>query len=449
VGLVGARLFFAGHQLAPRIGAVINMESRGGGGRTAMFETGRGNGAIMELYRRAVTRPSANSLAVLVYELMPNNTDFTIPKEKGIAGFNFAFIGRGELYHSPAATPDRLDRGTLQDLGAQALAVTSALAFTPSLPPKAEDAAFGDVLGLFVIAYPPVFGWAVLGAAAALFAFAWTRVRRRSALGPADVLGGAASGLAFLLHTALLLRVMNTLSGSGRGSNYYDRLAALPRLELQAYLLCLAALLLICVARPPARRALGAAPALLLTLGGLVLGGWSVILAGLGLGAAASAMLLRKEGSSVWGGWFGFAVPVALLALAAQIAAPTAAPVLAWPLLLAAAAAAAAALLDPELKRPVALIPPALLAIVGTAQLLYLGHFTFLGLGAPTPDAMALYALLVGLLVWPVVRSAAAPRLFALGALALVIAAAGVASSVRLDPMAPTIPPYSEKMASS
>jgi hypothetical protein len=102
VGLVGARLFFAGHQLAPRIGAVINMESRGGAGAPPCSKRGAATAPSWSFYRRAVTRPSANSLAVLVYELMPNNTDFTIPKEKGIAGFNFAFIGRGELYHSPA-----------------------------------------------------------------------------------------------------------------------------------------------------------------------------------------------------------------------------------------------------------------------------------------------------------------------------------------------------------
>jgi hypothetical protein len=443
-GLVGARLFFAAHPLARRVGAVINMESRGGGGRTAMFETAPGNGAMMELYRRSVSRPSSNSLAVLVYELMPNNTDFTIPKERGIGGFNFAFIGRGEVYHSPMATADRLDPGTLQDLGGQALDVAAALAFAPKLPARSEDVVFGDVLGLFVIAYRPVLGWAVLGLSAALFAFAWGRVRRCSQASPGEMLGGAGLALAFLLHTALLLRVVNLVSGSGGDTNYYDRLAALPRLELQAFMLCLAASLIAVLAKSPARRVLASVPALLLVFLGFIIGGWSPILLGIGSSAAAAAMLVPKARLSLWGGWLGLAAPVSLLAFAAQVAAPTATPLLAWPLLLASAAAAIGAALDPGLRRLGVLIPVALLAVIGSAQLLYLAHFTFLGIGAPTPDAMAVYALLVALLAWPLVQTAAKPRPFAIGAGLLVIAAAGLALSVRLDPMAPTIPPYSE-----
>src|SRR3712207_184975 len=97
------------------------MEARGAGGRAAMFETGRGNGAMIDLYRRSVRRPSSNSLSVFVYERMPNDTDFSIAKRRRLPGFNFAFIGRPALYHSPKATPDRLDPRTLQDIGAQAL----------------------------------------------------------------------------------------------------------------------------------------------------------------------------------------------------------------------------------------------------------------------------------------------------------------------------------------
>jgi hypothetical protein len=330
-------------------------------------------------------------------------------------------------------------------MGTQALGVAGALASAPALPPQADDAIFGDVLGLFVIAYGPAMGWALLGLSAALLAFAWARVSRQSQASPGEVLGGAALALAFLFHTALLLRVANLLSGSGGDTNYYDRLAALPRLELQAFVLCLAALLILPVARPPTRRVIASAPALLLMLLGFIFGGWSPILLGIGLSAAAAAMLAPKAKAGLWSGWFGLVVAVSLLALAAQVAAPTATPLLAWPLLLASAAAALGAALDPDLRRLRALIPVALLAALGSAQLLYLAHFTFLGVGAPTPDAMAVYALLVALLAWPLVRAAAAkPRPFAVGAALLVIVAGGLALSVRLDQMASTIPPYSE-----
>lgn len=445
LGLNGATLFFKPDPVARRIGAVFNMEARGSGGRTAMFETGRGNGEWMEVYRREVARPSSNSLAVLIYELMPNNTDFTIPKALGIPGFNFAFIGRSGLYHSPMSTPEALDRGALQDMGAQALGVTRAAAFAPTLPGKAADAVFGDVLGLFVIAYEPAVGWAVLALSAALLGFAWMRVRRRAGLRWADIGAGSAMAVALLFHLMLLLHVINLLSGSGGKTNYYDRLAALPQLELQAFFLCLAALLVACTAARPGRRMLAAVPALLLTLLGLALGGEWLPLLGRGLASAFAATLLPQRRIGLWGGWLGLAVAVFVLALAAQIAAPTAAPVLAWPLALTSIAAALASLLDPDLKRLPALLPIILVAAIGGGQLLYLAHFTFLGIGAPHPGAMALFALLVAMLAWPLFHGAAGPRLFGLAALLLVLASAGIALSVRLDPIAETIPPYSKR----
>jgi hypothetical protein len=445
LGLDGAKLFFGKHPLAARVGAVINMEARGGGGRTAMFETGRGNGEWVDLYRRSVQRPSANSLAVLVYARMPNNTDFTIPKRRGIAGFNFAFIGRSALYHSPLATAERLDEGSLQDLGGQALDVASALAFAADLPARGEDAAFGDLLGLFVVAYRPLLGWGLLGLAAALLSFSWVRVREQAKLEPKAVGGGAATALAFFLHAVLFLRVGNLLSGSGDAPDYYDRLAALPRLELQAALLLTATLLLACAARRSSPAILGALPALALLGLGLMLGGWQPALLGFGLAAAASAVFLPRHRSSLWGGYFGFALSILVLACGVQIAAPTAAPLLEWPLLLSAVSAATAAMADPEMRRLRAWLPVALAAVLACGQILYLAHFTFLGVGAPMPEMVAVHALLAALMLWPLMRAAVAPRLAAAGAAVLILAGAGLAMNVRLDPLAPTVPTYSER----
>lgn len=444
LGLNGARLFFEGHPLARRIGAVINMEARGSGGRAAMFETGRANGRMIELYRASVARPFSNSLAVLIYELMPNNSDFTIPKELGLPGFNFAFIGKGGLYHSPMATVQTLDRGALQDMGAQALQVAAPLAFAASLPPPAPDAAFGDVLGLFVIAYQPPIGWAVLGLAAASLAFAWSRARKRAALTGGELLGGIALALALLLHSALLLRVGNLLSGSGGQTNYYDRLAALPRLEVQASLLCVAALLIACSRPSVRRRLMQAAPASLLTVLALLLGGWSVVTLALGAASVLAALAVPTRGTSLWGGWFGFTGIALVLALALQFLTPLAAPLVAWPLALAAVAALLAAS-DPVLDRPATLFVLALIAAIGGGQLLYLAHFTFLGVGAGMPEVLALHAWLAAMLLWPLLQRPARPRLYQLAAMLLMLGSAGLALSVRFDPVAETIPPYSER----
>ena len=107
--LDGARVFWGGHPLRDRIGAVVNLEARGGGGRAMMFETGIGNAETVALFADSAPRigggVTSNALAVFVYRQMPNGTDFTIPARRGVQGLNFAFIGRPEQYH--AASSDR------------------------------------------------------------------------------------------------------------------------------------------------------------------------------------------------------------------------------------------------------------------------------------------------------------------------------------------------------
>ncbi|MBU2117533.1 MAG: M20/M25/M40 family metallo-hydrolase, partial [Alphaproteobacteria bacterium] len=138
LNLDGARAFFGGHPLRDRVGAVINLEARGGGGRAMMFETGRGNAETIDVFARAATRATggvtSNSLALFVYKQMPNGSDFTVPRNRGVQGMNFAFIGRPEQYHSAASTPAALDIGSVQHIGSQTLESADALVRAPALP---------------------------------------------------------------------------------------------------------------------------------------------------------------------------------------------------------------------------------------------------------------------------------------------------------------------------
>jgi hypothetical protein len=401
LGLVGARAFFApaptGDALAGRIGAVINLESRGGGGRAAMFETGPNNGAMIDLLAASMADPNANSLAVKIYELLPNSTDFTPPKKRGIAGYNFAFIGDARLYHSPLATPDALDKGALQHLGAQALDLTRALLVAPALPAPAPDKVFSDVLGLFVIAYPPVIGWLVVAAIAglALLALRQAPPRRLAAVGR-----GALDGVFGMIAAGVLLYGGNLLSGADQEGNYYDRLAALPRLEAQALLLFSAGLLV-----------------------------------ALGIGGA-------RRG--VWSAWTGLFLVNWLMVVAVQAVLPAAGPVLAWPLLVGAGAMALAALADATLVSLAARLLLAAAAVFGLATMGVLGHYVLLGIGPGLPSAIAVFAPMALLLLWPLLPPLR-HRTALLGALVLVLVAGAVALSVRLDPLAPSVPPYSDK----
>lgn len=395
----GAEAFFARNPLAAHVGAVINLEARGGGGRALMFETGPDNGALVGLYGRAARSPSAQSLAVLAYRLLPNSSDFTLARARGLAGVNIAFLGRPGLYHAAQATPAAIDPGSVQHLGGQTLDLARALVEAPALPPRAPDAVFGDLLGRTLFTYPAAGGWAPIAAALVLFAVAGLRLRGRGGLELRAMLGGAAGAVWALTAGALLFWGLNRVSGAGPGANYYDRLAAIPRLELQAALAGLA--VLAAVATAPSR--------------------------------APAARFL------------GVAAVAAVLAVVVQALAPMAAPPFGWPLLLAAVAAAGASLIDPRLEAPAALGVIAVLGALAAAQTLYLGHFAFLGLGADLPAAAAPFGFLALFGLTPLAAGALGVRARRVATGLLILAALGCALSVRFDAPAQTIPAYARR----
>ena len=397
LGLWGAKAFFApganGDSLASHIGVIVNLETRGGGGRAFMFETGPQAGAMIDLYRQTVRQPSTTSMAVKLYQLLPNSTDYTPALKRGIPGFNFAFTGKAALYHSPLATPENLDQDALQHLGSQGLDITRALVTASTLPPSAPDVVFGDVLGAFTFAYAPVFGWLLLAATAGLIIVA-ARARRTDWRWR-GLAGGIPGGLVFGIGAAVLLYSGNLLSGADGDVNYYDRLAALPRLEAQALLLFAAAFAIVVALRPGRR--------------------------------------------SDWDGWLGLAVLNTLIAIAVQILLPAAGAIFTLPLLLAALTMAIASRL-PRATVPVAM----LIAIPALAWLAGLTHSTLLSIGADVPSIVAVFAPLTLLLLWPLLpRVPRRPALLA--ALVLTLAAGSLALWVRLDPIAASVPPYAPR----
>ena len=106
-----------------------------------MFETGADDGAAIDLYARTAANPDANALTAFIYKLLPNDTDFSVARARGLRGLNYAFIGRQFDYHSPSSTVAALDQGAVQQMGDSALGPALSLAFAPALPANATDAA--------------------------------------------------------------------------------------------------------------------------------------------------------------------------------------------------------------------------------------------------------------------------------------------------------------------
>jgi hypothetical protein len=154
-GLIGADAFAGHHPLFGKVKSVINLEARGSAGPSALFETGEGNRALIRMFSKSVERPVGNSLAYEMYKRMPNDTDYTVYKRKGIMGANFAFAQGVPVYHSVIDNPEHLDTGSLQHHGDNAWSMLKALGERElGASRKREDAGYFDVFGSRLIHYP-------------------------------------------------------------------------------------------------------------------------------------------------------------------------------------------------------------------------------------------------------------------------------------------------------
>nr|MDH4386202.1 M20/M25/M40 family metallo-hydrolase [Caulobacter sp.] len=441
-GLIGAKAFFADHSLSQRVGLILNFESRGGGGRANMFETGRDNGGLIEVFKASARQPVSSALAVFLYEKMPNDTDFTVPKAVGTAGLNFAFIGRQFDYHSPTSTLANLDRGSVQSMGDQALAAAGDLAFAPALPARKPSAVYSQTFGDHVMAYPVWAGWLVLLGIGLLLGLAGWRARSAGqVLAISDQLRGAAGGLLILTGSALLLNLARRATGAGFG--FIDQRPLLAQWPLWEACLVLCGLVLVLAVPALAARRTRRWPAALafVVLGGLssLAGGFDPV--GLGLGLVSAGLAAATFGAPVErsGAWSGLLILGLILALLLQLFAPPTAFLVAWPL----GIAALGAVLtrwdhDGGLASALALLA----AVVGGWLGVYV-HLTAQGLDLPA--MLGVFSLLLSLTLWPLAAAAPSHRIGLAPALACLAAALVLLGLIRSqDPWSVRYPQIGE-----
>lgn len=90
-----------------RIRFCTNLESRGTSGTLIMFETAKNNYNTVKLFSEVNKSLFTCSIATLVYDTMPNSTDFTTFKEV-CQGLNMANITGGENYHTQNDSPENV-----------------------------------------------------------------------------------------------------------------------------------------------------------------------------------------------------------------------------------------------------------------------------------------------------------------------------------------------------
>jgi len=125
VGLLGARLFAAKRAGSSNADIVLNFEARGHTGPAIMFETAGDKDLLIRGLVHAVPSANATSVSSEVYKRMPNDTDFTVFKNAGFQGLNFAFIAGLSHYHTVLDSPSTLNLGSLQQQGSYALGLAS------------------------------------------------------------------------------------------------------------------------------------------------------------------------------------------------------------------------------------------------------------------------------------------------------------------------------------
>ncbi len=428
-GLLGADAFFNTDPLARHVGVVLNLETRGAAGRTSMFETGPGSEGLIGLMAATVRTPNAISLSSAIYHRLPNDTDFTHAVRHRLPGLNYAFLDDLPAYHTPLSTPDRLDAGSLQDMGNQAGAMARALAARAELPRAGAGAseAYDDVLGLVFLHYPALVGWLILAGSAGAVLLTARRVRRAERTTPLQILRGAALFLATGAATGLVLQVIGGALGLSDYWASYVRVGQAPLLitaELGAAL-TVAVLLSGAAAAGRGRVAVAVVSLGLAAVACALKPGPDPVALTLAAATSVLAAFALARPISAWSAWIGGLIAALLLVGALQAASPAMAPPFMLPLAFAAVAALVCDRFG-DAARGRGLMAAAVLATPGLALAFHAGGGLFTAIGSGMPVANLAVWLMAAPLISPMAH--AAGRVLLGGVLALLgVAVAAVA----------------------
>jgi MFS family permease len=121
---------------------------------------------------------------------LPNDTDFTVYKTVDYQGFNFAFLGDVEHYHTPLDRWENTDLGSLQHQGANALAVVRGLGNSELKDPSRAQAVFFDWYGLILVHWRAALTLIAAIVATLLLIVLRDRLERRADMEPGELWRG-------------------------------------------------------------------------------------------------------------------------------------------------------------------------------------------------------------------------------------------------------------------
>ena len=175
-GLLGAEAAMTDAEVKRRVAVVLNLEAMGGSTPVMLFETGPGNGWLLDTWARAAPRPRGGSFVHEIYRRMPNDTDYSVFRRAGLPGLNFSAAGDAYTYHTPLERPGRVTDAALLHAGGTAVAVVDALEREDITRRDTIDARYVDVLGVVAFSWSSTADAALGTAALALGLLALVRV---------------------------------------------------------------------------------------------------------------------------------------------------------------------------------------------------------------------------------------------------------------------------------
>jgi hypothetical protein len=222
-GMLGARAFVTEHPWARDVAFVFNFEARGTGGPSIMFETSDNNGWLISNFASGASYPVANSLSYEIYKRLPNNTDFTIFRQAGYSGLNFAFIDGLRYYHTRFDSVDNVSHGSLQHQGDYVLEMTRQFANSTSDDPRTANLVYFDLVDRVLVHYTQK-------TAAFLLALTWGLTIVSFYIGFRNkILSFGATGVGLV---SMILGIVLALAGAGATSWIAGALGAyLPRIR--------------------------------------------------------------------------------------------------------------------------------------------------------------------------------------------------------------------------
>ncbi len=221
-GFLGAREFVEKHPLARRIGVIFNYDGRGRCGPSILMETSAHNGCLIREFARVAPYRLGATLAYEAYKHLPNFTDMTAFRAHGLAGLNFCISNGLAFYHQPTDSLQNADEATIQQIGANALALARHFGNLDLTDLHEEDRIFFNPCGLFLLHYPKSLNQPLAIAVIAAVIAGIIFLVKRGDVG----IGGLFAGIGASLVTAFcaLAVVLAVSTGMLQGARHYAAL---------------------------------------------------------------------------------------------------------------------------------------------------------------------------------------------------------------------------------